>query len=247
MIALALLLAADPSALELMQQSDAHHRVAGERTKITITLQAKGQPERVRTLVMATAQEAAGDKQWLRFDTPGDVKGTQLLTLESPDGSVEQWLYLPAFKKTRRVGAAELGDRFANTDFSYEDLKRRRVDDYSYVATGSQNIDGADCWVIDATPASERAKKESSYSKSTIFLRKDNLYPVKMRHFDRAGKPFKELKAESLVKAQGDAWRADKLTMVDVQANHRTVVTVNARELLALPASTFDSHTLADR
>jgi hypothetical protein len=246
------LMGAAPAPLDLMKKSDAQHRVKGERTKVTLSLQEKGGPERVRSLIMATQQDPAlkeGDKQWIRFEAPGDVKGTQLLTLESSGGDVEQWLYLPAFKKTRRIGSAELGDRFANTDFSYEDLKRRRVEDYAYtLAAAPESVDGAECWVIDAAPSSEKAKKESPYGKSQLWLRKDNLFVVKMRHFDKTGRPLKELKAEGLVKVQGNAWRADKLTMIDVQRNHRTVVIVNAREVLAaLPPTTFDPHTLSER
>lgn len=248
----ALTMGAAPAPLDLMKQSDARHRLKAERTKLTLSLQEKGGTERVRSLIMTTQQDPAlkqGDKQWIRFEAPGDVKGTQLLTLEGTDGSVEQWLYLPAFKKTRRIGSAELGDRFAQTDFSYEDLKRRRVEDYAYtLAAAPESVDGVECWVIDATPSSDKAKKESPYGKSQIWLRKDNLFPVKMRHFDKTGRPLKELKAEGLVKAQGNAWRADKLTMIDVQRNHRTIVTVTAREVLAtLPTTTFDPHTLAER
>ena len=237
-----------PDPLALMRESDKRHRLASERTRLAMVLQEKGGPERARSLELVVGQELkkkSGDKQWIRFDAPGDIKGTQLLTVESDDGSAQQWLYLPAFKKSRRVGAAELGDRFAGTDFFYEDLKHRVVDDYSYKLLGSESIDGVDCWHIESVPQAPKAKAESPYGKTEIWLRKDVQYIVRTRYFDRQAKPLKELRAQNLVKVAGPVWRADQLTMTDIQRNHRTVLKVQAREVnVVLPASTFNPHSL---
>ena len=116
---------ASPSALSLMRRSDRRHEVAAERVEITMRLQEKGRAARTRRLSMLTAQrDATGDRLLLRFEAPASIAGTALLSVEDPrGGGGEQWLYLPAFRKTRRIGTAELGDRFMGTDLYYEDMQ----------------------------------------------------------------------------------------------------------------------------
>lgn len=236
MIPLLLLLAgqAAPDGLQIMRDSEARHRLQNERIQLAMVLQEKGGPERVRSLQMAQVQNpkrARGDKQWLRFDAPGDIAGTQLLTVENDAGDNDQWLFLSGFAKSRRIGSAELGDRFVGTDFFFEDLKHRVIDDYAWKTLGNEVLDGADCWRVEQTPLAPRAKTQSPYSRAELWLRKDNLYVVKTRFFDKAGKPLKEYRAENLVKVSGTAWRADRQTMIDVQRNHKTVVIVKARDV----------------
>jgi hypothetical protein len=217
-----------------MRDSEARHRLPNERVQLAMILQEKGGPERVRGLQIAMTQnpkKARGDRQWIRFDAPGDIAGTQLLTVENDAGDNDQWLFLSGFAKSRRIGSAELGDRFVGTDFFFEDLKHRVVDDYAWKTLGSEVVDGADCWKLEQTPQAPRATSQSPYARSEVWLRKDNLFVIKTRFFDKANKPLKEYRAENLVKVAGNAWRADKQTMIDVQRNHKTVVVVKARDV----------------
>ena len=241
--------AEDPDALALMRESDKRHRLQNERTQLAMVLQEKGGPERARGLQIAVRQDpkkaTGGDRQWIRFDAPGDIKGTQLLTVEKDGGDNDQWLFLSGFQKSRRIGSAELGDRFVGTDFFFEDLKHRVVDDYAWKLLGSEADGGVDCWKVESTPSAPRAKAQSPYARSELWLRKDNLFVVKTRFFDKQGKPLKEYRAENLVKVAGSAWRADRQTMIDVQRNHKTVVVVKARDATAvIPDDTFNPFNL---
>jgi hypothetical protein len=241
--------AADPDALTLMRDSDKRHRLPNERTQLAMVLQEKGGPERARGLQIAVRQDlkklVGGDRQWIRFDAPGDIKGTQLLTVEKDTGDNDQWLFLSGFAKSRRVGSAELGDRFVGTDFFFEDLKHRVVDDYAWKLLGSEADNGVDCWKIESVPLAPRAKTQSPYARSELWMRKDNLFVVKTRFFDKQGKALKEYRAENLVKVAGNAWRADRQTMIDVQRNHKTVVVVKARDASsAIPDDTFHPFNL---
>ncbi len=247
-VALVLLQQVPPDALQLMRDSDRRHRIHNERTQLAMILQEKGGPERVRGLQIALQQDpkkARGDKQWIRFDAPGDISGTQLLTVENDAGDNDQWLFLSGFAKSRRVGTAELGDRFVGTDFFFEDLKHRVVDDYAWKTLGSDVVDGADCWKVEQVPLAPRAKAQSPYARSDLWVRKDNLFVVKTRFFDKQGKPLKEYRAENLVKVAGTAWRADRQTMIDVQRNHKTIVVVKARDAVSRIADdTFNPFNL---
>ncbi len=240
--------AADPDPAELMRESDKlHNTLTDSREKATMTLIAKDGEQRVLIVDWIAAQDTKnGDKSRITFSSPADVKGTALLSIEKKaEDEDEQWLYLPGFRKTRRIGSGELGDRFVGTDFYFEDLKRRRVEDFAYKLLRSEKIGSDDCWVIESVPASAKAKRESPYSKSIIWLRKDILFSIKARAFDKQGKPLKELTIEKLVKVAGTTYRGNQVSVVDVQRNHRTVLTVDKREAnTGLPKDVFSKHTL---
>ncbi len=239
--------AAEPDALSLMRESDQRHRIKEELISSSMVLQDSDGSERRRQLEFAFVQDdKAGDKTRVRFLGPAEIKGTALLSLEDGRGkSTEQWLYLPSFRKTRRIGASELGDRFVDSDIFYEDLKRRRVDDYQYKLLRTEKLADQDCFVIEAVPKDPTVAKETPYGRSQFWLRKDNLFIVKARFFDRDLKPLKETEATNLKQVTGQAWRAEQLTLVDVRRKHRTVLLVQSRKVNGgIGADAFSMHTL---
>lgn len=239
--------AAKPDALRLMKDSDKRHRLSSEKTEAKMILQKQGGEAQARQLSTWTVlDDDKGDKMRVRFSAPANIKGTALLTLEDPSNkNDEQWLYLPAFNKTRRVGQAELGDRFVGSDIFYEDLQQREIEDYSYKILGSEKIDGHDCWVIESTPSKAKVVKESPYGKSHIFMRKDNLFVPMVRFFDKRMRPLKELHSEDAKAVTDKAWRADKTTIFDAQRKHRTVLLIESRQVNPeIAESLFSKHTM---
>ena len=240
---------AEDEALALMRKGDARHRLPQERVRSRLMLQDQGGAQRMRQVEFITLDgEGRGDRLRVRFLQPADVKGTTLLSLQAPDanGGDDQWLYLPSFRKTRRVGQAELGDRFVGTDLFFEDLKRREVEDYRYRMLGSETVDGQDCYLIEATPSAPQVVKESPYGKTHLWMRKDNLFTVRVRAFDRKLQPLKEMRMGQLRKVSGNAWRADETTVIDVQRKHRTVLTVDERQTeFTLAPDTFNQHAMS--
>ncbi len=239
---------ADPAAL--MQKSEDLHRLPAERQISVMVLQSKAGAKRTLQYETWTVQDKkAGDKLRIEFAEPADVRGTQLLTVE--DVAVkddDQWLYLPAFRKTRRIGKADLGDRFVGSDIYFEDMKRRYVSDYSYKMLGSEKVDGQDCYVIESVPKSGKVKKESPYGKSHIWLRKDILLGVKWRHFDRKLKPLKEVQVSDVKRVKGKAWRPNRVEIQDIQRKHRTIIIVKTRENApALREGMFSKHRLGKK
>jgi outer membrane lipoprotein-sorting protein len=231
-----------------MQQSEARHRIPTESDTVKMVLQPKGGEQRTRSFKLYWAQDdAGGDKVMVRFLSPADIKGTALLTVEDKaTGDDQQWMYLPAFKKTRQVGTTELGDRFVNSDVFFEDLKHRYAKDYQHKLLGSEKQEGQDCWVIESTPVTPKVKQESPYGKIAWWLRKDSLAIAKMQSFDRNMKPWKEAVYADLKPVAGEAWRAARMTVVDVRRQHRTVLIYEDREFnKQLPANTFSKHTLS--
>jgi len=116
--------AADVDPKELMRKADKRHRFPNESGEAVMVLQAGTGEQRNRSFEFFYIQDdAGGDRLWIRFTAPGDIKGTTFLTIENKGSDDEQWIYLPAFSRTRRIGTAELGDRFVGSDLFYDDLK----------------------------------------------------------------------------------------------------------------------------
>jgi hypothetical protein len=238
---------ASPSALSLMQKSEDRHRLGLEQIEAVMVLQKQGASPYSRRLRMTISQnKKKGDRSLIRFSAPANIKDTAMLSLEDEaKDSDEQWLYLPAFRRTRRIGVADLGDRFVGSDFFFEDLKARDVNDYSYRHLRSETWAGKPCWVIESVPKSAKVRRESPYKKSIVWLTKDRLFVIKLRHFDRRGKPLKELRAAKLVKVGRTAWRANRIEVIDVRRRHRTVLLIKQRKTaIKLLASFFSRHSL---
>src|SRR5438874_10784562 len=87
-------------------------------------------------------------KAVLRFTAPAEVKGLALLVVNHPDRASDQWMWTPAIERDRRIALQDRSTRFFGTDFSFEDLEERDVDQYDYTLVGDDAIDGAACWKI---------------------------------------------------------------------------------------------------
>lgn len=243
---LGLTASAAEDARAIVDAADERHRLPAERTRSRMTLQEKDGPARERVMESwSLTDKKTGDRLRIKFHSPADVQGTGLLSLENVSGGDdEQWLYLPAFKKTRRVAQSELGDRFMGTDLFYEDMKRRHTDDYTHKLLPEEKVEGQDCWVIESTPSAPKVVKESPYGRSMTWVRKDNYFIVRVRLFDKKLEPLKQIDVTGLKKVSGTAWRADQTTVVDVKRKHRTLITVLEREAKALSPDVFTRREL---
>ncbi|ORC35991.1 hypothetical protein B4O97_07945 [Marispirochaeta aestuarii] len=104
------------------------------------------------------------------FHTPASVRDTRFLVKENEDRDDDQWIYLPALRKVRRISASEGGDSFMGTEFSYDDLKSREIDDYSYTRLGDGEALGYACWIVESLP---KAGTESQYSRVLRWITRD--------------------------------------------------------------------------
>ena len=115
--------------------------------------------------------DGAARKMLLRFTYPPEVRGTGLLTVNHGDGAMEQWLYVPAIRRARRIAVQQASGRFMGTDFSHEDMRRPAVGDYEYeLIDDDASIEGRPAYKIRATPS---RNGESEYSEQVVWVRKD--------------------------------------------------------------------------
>lgn len=158
-------------------------------------------------------------KSVLRFTVPAEVKGVALLVVNHPDRASDQWMWTPALARERRIALQDRSTRFFGTDFSFEDLEERDVGQYEYELLGEEALEGAACWRLQSTP---REKKVSQYTRSLLWVRKDNYAFVQVENFIKA-ELVRRLKYSNLANVQG-IWTARLLEMADLRRNSRTIL-----------------------
>jgi hypothetical protein len=164
-------------------------------------------------------------KAIIRFTAPAEVKGVALLVINHPERSSDQWMWTPAIARDRRIALQDRSTRFFGTDFSFEDLEERDVDQYEYRFTGEDTIDGAPCWRIDARP---KQSKTSQYTLSRTWIRKDNYVAALYENFIK-DQPVRRLQQKDIQNVQG-IWTARTLEMTDLRRKSRTVMRLEKLE-----------------
>ena len=164
-------------------------------------------------------------KAVLRFITPAEVKGVALLIVNHPDRASDQWMWTPALQRERRIALQDRSTRFFGTDFSFEDLEERDVNQYTYRLLGEEPIDGATCWRIESTPSQ---KKISQYTKSEVWIRKDNYAFAQVESYIKSD-VVRRLKYSNFAQLQG-IWAARRLEMTDLRRKSSTILTLEKLE-----------------
>jgi outer membrane lipoprotein-sorting protein len=160
-------------------------------------------------------------KSILVFTGPADIRGMGLLTVETGSGD-DQRLYLPALGRVQRIAGSKRGERFAGSDFTYEDLGTRDPDQYDVEMLETTD----DTFVFEARPKDD----DSDYSRIVLTVGRERYVIQRAEHFDRGNKLAKVLTAADFVEVVPGSWRANRLTMEDVQADRRTVLTFSERD-----------------
>ena len=218
------------SGAEIMQKERALHKVKDEEERQVLKLVSKAGATKERRIVRwILAGPGDLDKVLVRFLAPRDVENTALLTWEAKDGNDDQWLYLPAVKKPKRIAASGKKNRFMGTDYAYEDLRPESIAVHKYTVAGSESVDGQDCFVVEAVPATERQAADSGYSRRKLWVRKDNYTTVKREYYDKLGKLEKVETSRKFVNVKGSIWRANEIEMRDVQNGTTTIIVVESR------------------
>lgn len=183
---------------------------------------------RIISYSMDVGKDKKDRKSLMFFEYPADVKGTGFLTwdYDSPEKDDDKWLYLPAMKKTRRIsGASAKQDYFMGSDFTYDDMGSRNVDEDEHKLLGEEAIEGNKCWKLESSPKDNR----DIYSQRISWIRQDCLIPVKVEYYDKTGALHRSLELSEITKVQG-YWLAKKMHMTNVQTGHQTLLEINNPE-----------------
>jgi hypothetical protein len=158
----------------------------------------------------------------LRFTAPPEVRGVALLVANHPDRASDQWMWTPAIERDRRIALQDRSTRFFGTDFSFEDLEERDVDQYDYQLVGEETIDGAACWKIQSVP---KQRKSSQYTRSIVWIRKDNYAFARIESYIKDA-AVRRLDYSDIQNVQG-IWTARRLEMTDLRRGSRTRLTLD--------------------
>jgi hypothetical protein len=180
-----------------------------------------------RKLVNDVAEtEKDGDRSLSTFLWPADVKGTRMLTWSHKDGDDDQWLYLPALKRVKRISSRNKSGAFMGSEFSYEDLGSQEVEEYTYRFLEETEVDGRPVWKIERDPVSRR----SGYSKEIAFFDQEYMNPLKVEYYDRKGDLLKVAMFHDYQKIE-TWWRVGRIEMENVQTLKKSILTWNVRKL----------------
>ncbi len=157
---------------------------------------------------------------------PKNIKGTAFLTYDypQPDKSDDQWLYLPAMRKVRRISASDRGDYFLGTDFSYEDIKletRVSMADYQRITTGESEVDGFHCLIMESKPVNVEIAAELGYSKVEQCI-DDTIWMVRQsKMWDTQGNLLKTINFKDIRGIQG-IWTQHVIEVDNHKTGHHT-------------------------
>jgi outer membrane lipoprotein-sorting protein len=184
-----------------------------------------------------------GAQTRLLFENPPDVKGTVLLSHGHPKAPDEQWIYLPAFKRVKKISGATRASPFMASDFSYEDIlsMNPRVEKYTYAKLPSAAWEGLPCFVIDRKPI----ETGTGYSRQTVWMDTAHYLIRKIEFFGTDGSPSKTLTLHDYRLEKDRHWRAREMRMKNLKTGGETVLRGSEYKLgNGFDASTFDPAAL---
>lgn len=160
-------------------------------------------------------------KSLIRFNSPAEIKGTGFLTMEEKDRDDDQYLFLPELRRSRRIVSNQKDQKFVNSDFTYEDMQRRKVEKDRHRLLGSKVFGAYECWILESTP---KPSAGSQYHKVEALVIKDNFIPVRINYYKR-GRLVKMYTVLNLQKVDG-IWTDMTAEMADLESRHKTVLEI---------------------
>jgi len=202
-----------------------YNRPAGDdqTSDLTMTLINKSGDQRVRKIKQFTKDLGDLEKSIMFFLSPADVKNTSFMSWAyDSDQSDDQWIYLPALKKTKRISSDSKSDYFMGSDFTYDDLGDRKLEDDTHKLLREETMDGKECYVVESLSKDE----DYMYSKTVVWVNKSNFIGVQKEFYDEDEDLLKVLAIKEVEEISG-IWVITNSEMKNVQKNHRTTMVLN--------------------
>lgn len=186
-----------------------------------MTLRNKQGDETTRQIKFRSLEtENDGDKTLSVFNTPADIKGTAMLTFSHKLDPDDQWLYLPALKRIKRISSRNKSGPFMGSEFAFEDLGSQEVEKFTYKYLRDEVLNGMDCYVVERFPA----YKYSGYTRQEVWYDKKEIRLIKIVFYDRKNSLLKTLDYSDYNQYLEKYWRAGKMYV----ENHQTGKTTTA-------------------
>ncbi|MCB1679153.1 MAG: outer membrane lipoprotein-sorting protein [Halioglobus sp.] len=232
-VALAALLLSRPSRAEeavdaqrIVEQVNAVEEGQQVTRKLAMTLVDRRGRERHKETVIFRKDFADDTRTVVFYTAPANVRDTAFLIWDyaDPDQDDDQWLYLPAMRKVRRISAADRGDYFLGTDFTYDDIKldgKLEPKDYDFTLIGEQSPGEHHHYRLAGVPKSDAIARELGYSRIEVLVDADNSMIVEVKFWDLKGSELKTLEVADIVRVDG-IWTRRQLHITNHQTGHQT-------------------------
>ncbi len=213
---------AEEKGLTIAREADRRDQGFGDSaSQLTMVLRNKKGDTSTRAMRSKILEIAGdGDKSIFVFDDPLDVKGSALLTFSHKTGADDQWLYLPALKRVKRISTKNRSGPFMGSEFAYEDMSSQEVEKYRYRYLRDEEIDGREMFVIEQFPVD----KKSGYTRQVVWMGKAHYRPFKVDYYDRKSALLKTLKLSNYQQYLDQYWRALRMDMQNHQTGKSTTL-----------------------
>ena len=213
---------------EIMEKVNA--RDTGDRsiTEMEMILIDKKGNKRVRKLKTFGLEKGKDSLSLMFFLSPADVRNTGFLTFDYDESGKDddQWLFLPALRKTKRIAAGDKSGSFMGSDLNYSDMTSPDLNLYEYTLMKETEVKGQKVWQIKAVPKTKAEAEKSGYSKSVVFIRQDNYVMIRGVRWVHKKKRNKYLDVRKLEKIEG-IWVSTELhvtTKSGKKTLHKTIL-----------------------
>jgi hypothetical protein len=233
------ILAAD-TARDIVAEAQKRTTSESERYEGLLQTMASGKKTSEKRWVFERIGAHGNSKSVIRFTAPSEVKGVALLIVNHADRPSDQWMWTPALERDRRIALQDRSTRFFGTDFSFEDLEQRDVDQYDHTMLGDDTIGGAATWKIQSIPKPARS---SQYTKTIVWIRKDNYATARIDSY-YLNDVVRRLEMSDIRQVQG-IWTAHDTLMTDIRRNSVTRLSLDKVQYnLPLKDDTFTVQAL---
>ncbi len=162
-----------------------------------------------------------GDRLLVVFDTPKPIRGTALLSYAHREGSDDQWLYLPALKRVKRIASQNKSGPFLSSEFAYEDLALQEVEKYTYRLLEQIERDGDSYFLVERRPVGDH----SGYARQVVQVDVQELLIHHIDYFDRQDRPLKTMLLDGYQIHQQRFWKPQRMLMYNIQTGKSTELT----------------------
>jgi len=211
--------------LSIAKKVDSHDQGWRDSTaSLKMILRNQQGEESIRTIRLKSLEVIGdGDKGLTIFDNPRDVKGTAFLSFSHVIKPDDQWLYLPALKRVKRISSANKSGPFMGSQFSFEDLASFEVDKYHYKYLRDERVDGHKSFVVENYPK----YKYSGYTRQVVWVDQERYIPLKIEFYDRKNALLKTLLFNNYTQYLDKYWRAHEQKMKNHQNGKTTILTLS--------------------
>jgi outer membrane lipoprotein-sorting protein len=208
---------------DIMQMADEAMKTDSTVTDMNMKLIDANGDTSIRRLQILMVKENGLSRILTVFKAPASVENTRFLTIENRNRDDDQWIYLPALRRMRRIAAGDRSNSFMGSDFSYADMESRNIDEYSHTLLGEENIDGSPCWVVESTPLSD----SDAYSRTITYVDQEHHLPLMVEYYDKKSDILLKNMENSVFEKIDGMWTPLQIIMTTVDSGHRTVMEIN--------------------